>query len=198
MEQAQKIYILGAPETGKRKLADSLMDRFPERLIHQSEQTIYGDSSGSYAVGSLADYRIEMKIASDRATLPKYFHTPKTILYTHSLLDSLIYATLKFERIAAHDTIDQYNYDKSVMVMTLIASFIRDTFEYDHVFFILTDHEDKQAYESMAKNALDGFEIDHTVLRADEHLQWEDQIATILEGYLGQRQTVGDSALAQD
>lgn len=197
MEQAKKFFILGAPDTGKRRLANGLMDRFAEELIHQSETTIY-DRSG-YAVDGLADYRVEVKIAAERATAPKSFQKPKTILYTHSLLDSLIYSTLKYERVVSHENVDQYLLEKSVMVMTLAAAFIRDTFEYDHVFFILTDHEDKKAYESMAKNVLDGFEIDHTVLRGDDHLQWEDQAATILEGYLsGQRDSVGEPALSQD
>lgn len=193
---AKKFFILGAPDAGKRKLANGLMDRFPQSLIHQSETTIYDNS---YAVDGLADYRVETKIAADRATRPKYFQKPTSVLYTHSLLDSLIYSTLRYERVVAHENVDEYLLEKAVMVMTLAAAFIRDTFEYDHVFFLLTDHEDKKAFESLAKNALDGFEIDHTVLRGDEQLQWVDQAATILEGYLnGQRYASVEPALSQD
>jgi hypothetical protein len=197
MEQMTRFYIVGAKDVGKRPLADDLLERFTGKLAHQDESFIH---YGGYAVGTLADYRVEMRIASDRVTLPKYYSDdPKPVIYTHSLIDSLVYSTLRFERLNELESTQQYTLEKAVMVMTMIGTFIRDTFEYDHVFLILTDEPENEAWEEMAQTALDAFEIDHTILRGSEKLQWVDQTATIIEGYLnGQRDTVGEPALTQD
>src|SRR5579864_6164392 len=97
-----RFILVGAPGVNKGKLARSVAKN--KKLKYVSGLTVPSE----HAVGVLADYRVELKLATDRcfATIS----ATEDSIFEHSLIDSLAYSSYRF--VTVRDYSDQYNIDK--------------------------------------------------------------------------------------
>lgn len=138
-----------------------------------------------YALGPTADYRIELKLALNRA-LKRTHDLP--VLYTHSLIDNLAYSTFAVARAKDFQAVAIGTAERLVLAMTIISQILTDSFKYEHLFFLHGDfdlEEDFEQYElqTLLQMIMDSYELNYSIIEADEHAP--DNIAAVLEGYLG-------------
>jgi hypothetical protein len=203
-EAGGRFIIAGAPGAGKRELANQLLDKYPGEFVHQRESFIY---YGNFAVGTMADYRVELKIATDRI-FTDWRDTDlmwsKSMLYTHTLLDSLAYATLALQRHTEYGGVTQYTLDKSAATMAVIGAMFRDSFRFNHIFlieraaFIDASFEGHDVQERL-KLILDEFRLPYTILTEERKEQWADDVEETIKAYdIGSRNITVKPAQSSD
>ena len=159
MESAR--YIIASGPSGVRlRLADHLANEFDERIAVQSYE-LWDD--GNYR-GSETDYRYAVKLAATQATWENQSGLP--VLFTHSLLDGLAYATLTTERHLKFQNVSEYTRDKALLVLALIGAMFRDSFKADQILFLNLFEEDDERYEiqERIRLILDEFQLPYTEL----------------------------------
>lgn len=169
-----RFILIGAPGLNKGKIMRSLVRS--HGLEGKPSLTDFDD----YAIGRLADYRIEAKLASDRCY--ELAQTPKrATIFEHSLIDSLSYCALRAMEMASSKAVDEYTQEKWAALTVIISSFIRDTFYYDHLFFFVGS--DEKDLEVSYISVLEAFGLPYSLL--DGNYQ-ENLIAVTqtIEGYL--------------
>lgn len=163
----QAFYLVGAPGTRKTEIAEAVAERFDNKLAFNDAPV----TVGQYAVGSFADYRVELKLALNRV-----LEKPQTqpTIYTHSILDNLAYITSTIARYADHKAVTFDTLERSILTMTMIGTVVTDTFEYDHIFLLKGDFSPELDYEDFELQAslwmvLDQYELDYSVINVDEN-----------------------------
>lgn len=168
-----RFVLVGAPGTNKGKISRSL-SRSLGLFVH-SGMTI----PDGIAVGTLADYRVEIKLAVDRAFAMQAVGVPT--IYEHTLIDSLAYASLRFMDMRDLNNVDEYTQEKWATVTAIVGAMVRDTFRYDHVFVIEGGDDDLQKALVVA---LDAFGVSYSMLSG----KYKENLASIkyvIETYLG-------------
>lgn len=181
--QVQSTFVfVGAPGTNKRRFSNELAaDYFTEKLAVQSE------SYPSYApLGFSADYRIELKIAADRAT--RLGSTEKPMLYTHSLIDSLAYSLARVEVQVNFGAGGERLREVWALTMGICGTMLRDTLKADEILFLTADFDPDTHYEqakiqTLQAFILDAFEYDYTVIDVDQEDAIDD-IARVIAGHI--------------
>jgi len=174
--------IVGAPGTRKSQIAEDLLSLFPEQLLFPTDPVT---NSGTFALGSLADYRIELKLA-----LGRILETPTSDLPTlriHSLIDNLAYITFALSRYQM-GTVSQKTAERAVLIFTVIGNLLVDSFEADHVFFLMGDFDPVDDYEqyelqSILQMILDEYSIPYSLIESNEDAT--EKIAVTIGAYLG-------------
>lgn len=176
VQSPAQFYLVGAPGVGKAKIADALADRFDERLAIFDEHL-----DTHWALGIVADYRIELHLALARFLRKSDLPT----LHTHSLIDNLAYASYAVARYQ-FGTVLLRTMERAILTTTVLGTILRDSFKYDHVFFIHGDFDPDEDYQSelqaVQQMILDDFQINYSIIDAGPEAA--DQIGDILEGYL--------------
>lgn len=158
-----RIVLAGAPDTGKLNLANAICKQYSLGL--ETGVVI----PKTYVLGRQADYRVELKLASDRAFVSQQHKTQAWHhVYTHSLLDSVAYSTLRLLDFREKDA-TQYMIDKWIMTTGVIAAMMRDTFEHDHLLFLTGG--DKEISE-MLVTVMDSAELKYTILDQDKDVNF--------------------------
>lgn len=121
------IVLAGAPGTGKGALAEAIMKSTSYGTYHEG-------LPADLQVGRNADYRAEIALASDRCIIMNSMKDAP-IIFEHSLLDSVVYSTLRFIDFQERET-SMNMVDKWMMVLGITSAMLHDTFQAGHVFFI--------------------------------------------------------------
>lgn len=139
-----RIVLAGADGSGKRELVRELNKLFPEFDVSEPDtEAIYAP----WAVGSLADYRTELMIATERAAVM----AGTNILFTHSLLDSVVYASVRLMLMPQNNVL---NLSRWYHTQIVITHMLRDSWKSDLVFFLRGNNG-----EHFQKEVERGFEI---------------------------------------
>lgn len=138
----------------------------------------------TYAVGPTADYRIELKLALNRALQ----ETQGSTIAAHSLIDSLAYTSFAVARYKDFDAVSLGTGQRLIMTFSIIGTILTDSFKYDHLFFLRGDFDPEEDFEqdqiqTLLQMIMDQYELNYSIIDADENAA--DNIAKILEGYLG-------------
>lgn len=163
-----RIVIVGAPDTGKEELAKDLSQvlscGYDLGLSAAGIPWNTLDRDG-YQLGRNADYRVEVKLAVDRVfAVAAYDKQVWHGIYTHTLLDSVAYSTLRLLSFQEKET-SQYMADKWVFTTGIIGAMMRDTFKADHIFFLPGGDEE---IEEALKATLEISDLEYTVLTDDK------------------------------
>lgn len=177
--QPQRFYLVGAPSIGKAKIANELAERFDERLAIFDEHF-----NTPWALGTVADYRIELHLALSRFMRDCDMPT----LHSHSLIDNLAYITYALSRYKL-GTVALGTVERAILTMTILGTILRDSFKYDHVFFMRADFDpnedcDQYQLQTILQMILDDYQINYSIIDVDEDAI--DKISGVLEGYLSE------------
>jgi hypothetical protein len=178
-----RFVLVGVPGTDKGKLTRALARSLG--ISACSGLTV----SDEFALGALADYRAELGLATDRCF--QIQSEPKNpTIFEHTLIDSLAYASLRYVMMRDYQNVDEYTQEKWASVAALAGAMLRDTFRYDHVFFISRtfegDGDVEEEIQSALLSVLEGFGIPYTHLEG-KYEENRDAIAQTIEAYLGSR-----------
>lgn len=175
--QVQPTFVLvGASGTNKRKIANELAaDHFTEKLAVQNEVF-----PAYAALGFHADYRVELRLASERATRLTGVDMPT--LYTHSLIDSLAYGLARVELQVEAGITDE----KWALTTALVGTMLTDTFKADEILFLMADFDLETQFEQAKIQAiqafiLDGYEMNYTIIDAEDAV---DDISRVISSYI--------------
>ena len=151
---------MGAPDTGKEKIALALQERFADKILYENEEL----DKIKYALGSMADYRVELNLALQRSLAERTGPT----LYTHSVLDNLAYLSFAISRYQL-GTVGQDTIQRAVMAWTLTGLILADTFKYGHVFLLQKDFDSDLEYEShelqiILQMILDQYQVNYSII----------------------------------
>lgn len=178
VQHTGRFYIVGAPGVGKSKIVEAVAERFDEKLFfHEDVET-------RYALGSLADYRVELALAMHRW---KREQTYAPTIFAHSLIDNLAYVTYALSRYR-QGTVRIGTVERAVLTMGIVGAMLTDSFKYDHVFFIRGDFDPNEDYDqyqiqSVLRMILDEYKIEYTTI--DASAEAANQVGDVIEGYLG-------------
>lgn len=175
-----RIVLVGAPDTGKEKLANELSQilscPYDAGLSAADISWNTLDFKG-YELGLNADYRVEVKLAVDRAfSIQAYDRQVWHVVYSHTLLDSVAYSTLRMISFQEKES-SQYIVDKWMFTTGVIGAMMRDTFKADHIFFLPGGDEE---IEKALQMILDMNDLEYTVLdddklaKAKEMIKWTE------------------------
>ena len=143
-----RIILVGAPGSGKRELAEAVAEAL-DIEVADDPVTVMGPDDP--AVGMLTDYRIEMQMALLRALRP----SSKDEIFTHSLIDSTAYSTLKLDDMIDADA-DMPDTFRWILAAGAITSVAEDSFQADFI-FLLPGYDDdgldfnKRLYETLVE-----------------------------------------------
>lgn len=135
-----KIILVGAPGSGKRTKGRELRDALNVELYD-----VMGDLYGELQLGDLSDYRTEVTIATDRLALEEGIHT-------HSLIDSLAYATARLHRMLDLKNVSDDQIMRWHAATAVIALMFVDSFKSDLIFFL--DGNDRSEFGKTLEFAL--------------------------------------------
>lgn len=138
-----------------------------------------------FAVGHLADYRAELKIAIDRA-LEHHTEIPGTeiiVCRPHSLIDSLAYAAVRVQQIINEGVGSERDSFVWQVTLATIGSLIVDSFKADLVIFLPIEPENpfEAAIELGIKEVLSQYNIPHEIVNEETFEQTLEVIATLVE-----------------
>lgn len=172
------LFLVGAPGTNKAQIAQALLARFIPKLAMKDEHL----DETTYALGSVADYRVELKLALERS-----LERPSgATIYTHSVLDNLAYLTFAISRYQM-GTVSQETAQRAVLAWTLAGLILTDSFKHDHVFFLQGKFDPNDDYESaelqvILQMILDQYQVSYSIIDIDDDPV--EKIAATLETYL--------------
>jgi len=172
------LYLVGAPGTKKDEIARALEERFPNNLTYKTENL----ENTPYALGSVADYRIELKLALERSLEKPSGAT----LYTHSVLDNLAYLSFAISRYQM-GTVGEETVQRAVLAWTLTGLILTDSFKNDHVFLLQGKFDPEDDYESaelqiILQMILDQYQVNYSIIDVDDDPV--EKIAETLGTYL--------------
>lgn len=153
-------FVIATGPTGMRNaLADDLAQDFADEIAVK----MWNPHEDPYMAGVNTDYRHAMRVAVSHAVYEAKGDLP--ILHSHSLLDSLAYATLTVERHAKFENVNEYTRNKWWLTFGLIGCMLRDSFKADAVFFINWFELEDDGYEvqERIRLILDEFQIRYRV-----------------------------------
>lgn len=153
-----RVVLVGAPGSGKTELVEALRDRF--MVVRDPTLKI----SSSYALGQLADYRVELLVAAQRAHLDP--PRKKRQLCCHSLIDSLTYSAVRVANMVKYVNVDEQTLERWWLTAYMISALFLDTFTADHVFF-LPGHDNtswSEQIENTLRETLESIEIKYVQL----------------------------------
>jgi hypothetical protein len=174
-----RFVVTGAQGTGKGKLVRGLARK--HSLVTDEGMPKLPEG---VALGTLADYRIETLIAVHRC-MAHLQPANKSVIYEHSLVDSLAYVSTRCIRLSEMDGVD-YAQEKWASVLGVTASFLRDSFRIDHVFFLKGADPEQAEIEDGIIAVLEAFGIAHTELAANKHRTNLELVSHTIEGYLSE------------
>lgn len=152
-----KYVIVGAPGTGKRKVAEKLEAHLKDSLaIHFIDQ--------DPDLGFLADYREELLLAAQRAT-----YSSSDLIFYHSLIDSMSYTSLRLTGLMNHDPTNQSEIGRWSIVFDACLSMIVDGYKADKTLYIpyQGDDQDSKDLDEALRATLESLKIDHTIIDPD-------------------------------
>jgi hypothetical protein len=167
-----RFVLVGAPDTGKAKIIREVSERSTHRVSYSD--SMYS-SQADYAVGYLADYRMELALAVERVfQAADDLGINSHVIYSHSLLDNVAYSAIRL--ISLRDGgASEYTLEKWRALVTIIAVMCRESFKSDHIFFLHSDDEEQATLENALLTVLDSFNLDFTTLDGTE----EENIETV-------------------
>src|SRR5580704_3902524 len=121
-----RIVLVRAPDTGKAKFAEQLNNKYRipwTRSPNYFLENLYLDIP---AIGFMADYRTELLLASERAC---GMSLEKNMVFTHSVLDNLAYATT----IISLNITSKIISDQWFSCYTIFTNLFHDSFQHDLV-----------------------------------------------------------------
>jgi hypothetical protein len=124
----------------------------------------YDNYKDARYTGITTDYRHELQLATRYAD-DMMQKRDKPTLFTHSLLDSVAYASLKLERYMEHGAVSEYTQDKAILTFGVIGAMFKDTFKADEVLFLtMYRAEEGEAYviQERVRMILEEFSIPYT------------------------------------
>lgn len=153
------------------------MTRFPTELTLKVENL----ESTPYALGSVADYRVELFKALERSLE----RPSQGTVYTHSVLDNMAYLTFALSRYQM-GTVSEDTVQRAVVAWTLAGLVVRDSFKYDHVFLLQKQFDPVEEYDSdeiqtILQMILDEYQINYSLVDVDE--KTVETISETLETY---------------
>jgi hypothetical protein len=184
--QGMNIVFVGAPGSYKWEVSTGLfeaMNKDDIEFYRLTQDPVL--KQVPQATGSLADYREELLLASQRATYGPIINEERTI-FTHSLIDSFAYATVRYKFMAEMDSASDDTIFSWWLTVNTIGRIFRDTFKADKVYRVVNltpselGHENNNAYfisllEEAYDAILDTFEIEvNDVVRTSDLLSEED------------------------
>jgi hypothetical protein len=150
-----RIVLVGAPNSGKSRLASVLTQKNQSMKRSAPPQDLDKIMGKELAYGMFTDYRVELKLAVDRALeMERLDHA----VYTHSLIDSLAYTARRLNRIANHGGISEDLAVSWVNVLELVSSLAIDSFRSDFIFFVQGGNVEQ--YEAL-REVLDAFQLSY-------------------------------------
>lgn len=173
-----RVLIIGAPDTGKRKIAAGVRDKLPDLELQLEPDHSHPEA----ALGVMSDYRVELSLALERMWFAQKDHT----VSTHSLVDSVVYSFNKIENGAEYMTGDEI--DRWLLTVPLIGSLLADSFKYDHIFFLPGSTEDTAYIEETLQDVLTDFGLSYIELGSDV----QENIKVIVET-VGTRRDIPES-----
>jgi hypothetical protein len=127
-----KIVLLGAPGSGKRLFADEWIRRYG----YMAQGDVRSWSGGfDFALGPLADYRVEMFLLSRRVVETMNPPHTNTISIT-SLLDSYLYIVRRLEIVSEMGEQFATDMKKWWLLAELAGQILQDTFNPDLIFYL--------------------------------------------------------------
>jgi hypothetical protein len=140
-----RVIIAGSTDSGKLELADAIRKELP----HLSTVREVGEGH-DFAVGDLADYRVEAWLASNRTI--KQLETDNIIM-THSILDNIVYTSIRLHRGLTNQTLDQSSTLALSSMLATFMFFLLDSFKHDVLFFLPTDDEQSAVFVDLLEEA---------------------------------------------
>lgn len=176
------ITVVGAPGIGKRKIANELAaDYFTGELaVNEANPYVSG-----VALGLHADYRTELKIAADRATL--LHSTEMPVLYTHSLIDSLAYALTRVDTQVTYGAGSESQRETWALTMGIIGLMLRDTFKADETIFLRAEFEadsDQDKLQEVLESVLEIYEFNYSIIDVSDPSLASEDVAKIIDAYI--------------
>ena len=159
-----RYYLVGAPDSGKSVVTEKLSTKLE---IPGTSGWFPGGISEEYAEGLSADYRVELWIAAGRA-----MYNYGNMIFTHSLLDSLAYASVRCSaalQAAGGDLSPQ-----SVRWLTTLGAISRMAHDWkkdDALFLYLPysgNDDDSQALDDTLVAAMREYDVAYEVINPEE------------------------------
>lgn len=166
-----KTIIVGAPGTNKQKIAKRLWDFYDEDYLIDPDYNHDFFDLDERTFGFLVDYREELLLAAFRSTRDD----SGNMIYTHSLIDSMAYSTLRLSDSLNSATVSQIEIARWGVTFDAILSMLTDGFKADQVLYISYrgDDQDSKDLDEALKATLDKLEISHSVIDpSDEVSKW--------------------------
>lgn len=157
------VTLAGGPDSGKTKLAE-LIARETGGASISGLPALIGDA----AVGSMADYRTELLIASYRAHLRKE-RVP--VIQRTSLLDSMAYVMMRLAGMLDRQSTPDDETERWLLSLSVVTTLMRDSFESDLVFYLAPKTKEINSFAASVvaflPDVLDGLEQDYITLDGD-------------------------------
>lgn len=188
---SKRIVLIGSRDIGKSSVIESLdkaiRDYVPEPTPDVSD----------YAVGELADYRMEMYIAAGRV----FFHLrtlPMPMVLSHSLIDSVAYGATRLYNIINAGITDQDEIIRWQVALDASSRLLIDSYSADHTIFIEGNDgtEFGKTLEEALRETVIQFGIEYTTLQSSEEAA--KLIETLLSEDDGQSTAIEDPDAGQD
>ena len=180
------IVLIGAPGSGKTELAEAIKHLHPSFGIGDSPQSMV---PGGIAIGQLADYRAESHLATSRIFQEQIMrNNGLNMIYTHSLIDSLAYTSLRNENMQ-DGIVDENTKNAWFVWLGMLMIMGMDSLRADLLFF-LEGHDYRDGYSILVEEALHDviafFQMgDQINLLANDRSQRGEESAAIIKEYLG-------------
>ena len=165
-----KVIICGAPHSGKSGLVGALSregNYLPLFKFQHIDEDYYLNST-KFALGILADYRSELKLALNRY---EFSYEYNSTIQTHSLIDSVAYSALKYSLMSQISVYSSLSVINAELTFNTIRAIMRDSFVYDAVFLTkstdpATDPADEELRDILVQT-MDFYNISYTELSGD-------------------------------
>lgn len=178
--------VVGTDSSKKQELVNHLTNEFKDLLY------VDVPNPPEYALGSLADYRMEIFHGLTRyITYGRYYKNDQDIVVSRSLLDSIVWYTVNAQRRIDNKVIDPNSKEDKKYLAAALAFYliVLDSFYADHIFVLkdIRNNEDKIFYNEM-RDLLALFDIEQTFFdSAMSQKQREENSAKIIQGYYDKR-----------
>jgi len=195
----KRFILVGIPGSGKSKLAADLEHGLHGTImVHRGSASDYFHSE-DFAIGPQMDYRAELLLATQR-TMAHLSKAHAHIVFDGSLIDSFAYSIRRYQRHLKYANVSDGTETRDLLISILIGAMLRDSLEYDHIFFLEAEpvDDEEEALQDRMKEILDTTGAKYTLLRKDEREQWSEQAIEIVKEHIGQGNAESESSSQED
>lgn len=163
-------------------IAKELGEEFGDSLAIDDD--VYLTQGANKALGTFADYRVELALASNRI----FRDSEGSTLYTHSLIDNLAYASYALLRYELSPGISDESANRLIVLLSIIGVMLKDSFKYDHVFFLTGDFDpndkwDEYNLQAILQMIMDDYQINYSIIDSDD-TEAVEKITQTLRSYV--------------